>query len=113
MAQFKPVREDSGGYETFRFGGEFWEIRRRSVAFGRAACVSFLLWYCLYVIVAVFAPGIMRISVLGDLNVGLCLGAGQFASTFGIAVFYRGWARRRLDPLSERLRQRLEGGQYR
>jgi uncharacterized membrane protein (DUF485 family) len=52
----------------------------------------------------------MRISVLGDVNVAMCFGLLQFASTFAIAVGYRLWARRRLDPLADRLRQRLEGG---
>jgi uncharacterized membrane protein (DUF485 family) len=70
----------------------------------------FIIWYFLFVILAVFAPGFMRTSVFGDVNVGLCLGAGQFASTFAIAVCYRRWARRRLDPLSDRLRHRLEDG---
>jgi uncharacterized membrane protein (DUF485 family) len=72
----------------------------------------FLSWYFLFVIVAVFAPGFMRISVFGTINVGLCFGALQFASTFMIAVWYRRWAHRRLDPLSDKLRRRLEGGQF-
>jgi uncharacterized membrane protein (DUF485 family) len=54
----------------------------------------------------------MRVSVFGDVNVGLCFGVLQFASTFAIALGYRRWARRRLDPLTDRLRQRLEGGRY-
>jgi uncharacterized membrane protein (DUF485 family) len=76
------------------------------------ACVLFLSWYFLFVIVAVFAPEFMRISVFGTINVGLCFGALQFASTFAIAAGYRHWAQRRLDPLADRLRKRLEGGQY-
>jgi uncharacterized membrane protein (DUF485 family) len=69
----------------------------------------FIVWYFLFVILAVFAPGFMRISVFGYVNVGLCFGVLQFASTFLIALSYRRWARRRLDPLSDRLRRRLEG----
>jgi uncharacterized membrane protein (DUF485 family) len=72
----------------------------------------FISWYFLFVIVAVFAPSFMRIGVFGTINVGLCFGALQFASTFTIAVCYRRWARRRLDPLSDKLRNRLEGGHY-
>jgi len=72
----------------------------------------FLSWYFLFVIVAVFDPSFMRISVFGTVNVGLCFGALQFVSTFAIAVSYRRWARRRLDPLSSKLRKRLEGGHY-
>jgi uncharacterized membrane protein (DUF485 family) len=77
------------------------------------ACALFILWYFLFVIIAVFAPGFMRTSVVGDVNVGLCFGLLQFASTFLIAMSYRRWARRRLDPMSDRLRTRLEGGRNR
>ena len=85
-------------------------IRRRFGSFVGPVCTLFIVWYFLFVIVAVFAPGFMRISVLGDVNVAMCFGLLQFASTFAIAVGYRLWARRRLDPLADRLRQRLEGG---
>ena len=76
------------------------------------ACAFLLGWYFLFVIVAVFAPGFMRASVFGDINVGLCFGVLQFASTFAIAFGYRRWAQRRLDPLTDRLRSRLESGRY-
>jgi len=71
----------------------------------------FIVWYFLFVIIAVFAPGFMRVGVFGDVNIGLCFVVLQFASTFAIAASYRRWARRRLDPLADRLRHRLEGGQ--
>ncbi len=61
-------------------------------------------------LIAVFAPGFMRTSVFGDVNVGLCFGVLQFASTFAIALGYRRWAQRRLDPLADRMRQWLEAG---
>ena len=85
-------------------------MRRRFGSFVVPACVLFITWYFLFVVIAVFAPGFMRISVFGDVNVGLCFGVAQFASTFAIALSYRRWAQRRLDPLSDRMRHRLEGG---
>ena len=106
-----PGRASAIGYEAVRASRDFWTIQRRFGSFVRPACTLFIVWYFLYVIIAVFAPGFMRISVFGDVNAGLCFGAAQFASTFAIAVSYRRWARRRLDPLSARLRQRLEGGE--
>jgi hypothetical protein len=42
-------------------------------------------------------------------NVGLCLGLLQFASTFAITVAYRSWSRR-FTPQAARLRARLEEG---
>jgi uncharacterized membrane protein (DUF485 family) len=104
-------RGNASGYEAVRASRDFCTIRRRFGAFVGPACVLFIVWYFLFVIFAVFAPGFMRIDVFGDVNVGLCFGVLQFASTFAIAASYRLWAGRRLDPLAERLRHRLEGGQ--
>jgi len=107
----QPGRASAVGYEAVRASRDFWTIQRRFGSFVRPACTLFIVWYFLFVIVAVFAPGFMRINVFGDVNVGLCFGVLQFVSTFAIALGYRHWARRRLDPLSDRLRHRLEGGQ--
>jgi uncharacterized membrane protein (DUF485 family) len=103
-------RGNASGYEAVRASRDFWTIRRRFGSFVGPACALFIGWYFLFVIIAVFAPGFMRTSVFGDVNVGLCFVLLQFASTFAIAAGYRRWARRRLDPLADRLRQRLEGG---
>jgi uncharacterized membrane protein (DUF485 family) len=123
MTIFQPLRGDASstaapqagrgnasGYEAVRASRDFWTIRRRFGSFVGPACALFIVWYFLFVILAVFAPGFMRVSVFGDVNVGLCFGVLQFASTFAIAASYRRWARRRLDPLADRLRHRLEGG---
>jgi uncharacterized membrane protein (DUF485 family) len=107
----QPGRASAVGYEAVRASRDFWTIQRRFGSFVRPACTLCIVWYFLFVIIAVFAPGFMRISVFGDVNVGLCFGVLQFVSTFAIALGYRYWARRRLDPLSDRLRHRLEGGQ--
>ena len=104
-------RGNASGYEAVRASRDFWTIKRRFGSFVGPACTLFIVWYFLFVILAVFAPGFMRVSVFGDVNVALCFGVLQFASTFTIAVSYRRWARHRLDPLADRLRHRLEGGQ--
>jgi uncharacterized membrane protein (DUF485 family) len=108
----QPGRTSAIGYEAVRASRDFWTIQRRYGSFVRPVCTLFIIWYFLFVMIAVFAPGFMRINVFGDVNVGLCFGVLQFVSTFVIAMSYRGWARRRLDPLSDRLRHRLEGGQH-
>jgi len=107
-----PVRSRPSGYEAVRASRDFWTIQRRFGSFVVPTCALLLVWYFLYVIVAVFAPGFMRVSVFGAVNVGLCFGVLQFASTFAIAIAYRRWAQRRLDPLTDRLRDRLERGRY-
>jgi uncharacterized membrane protein (DUF485 family) len=126
MALFQPSRRNASGteamqaaarsrpsgYEAVRASRDFWTIQRRFGSFVVPACALLLAWYFLFVVVAVFAPGFMRASVFGAVNVGLCFGVLQFVSTFAIAVGYRRWAQRRLDPLTDRLRDRLERGRY-
>ena len=106
-------RGNASGYEVVHASREFRTLRRHLGSFAGPAIALFLGWYFLYVIIAAFAPGFMRITVAGEVNVGLCFGVLQFASTFLITVIYRRWARQRLDPQSERLRHRLETGRRR
>jgi uncharacterized membrane protein (DUF485 family) len=48
----------------------------------------------------------MSYKLLGSINVGLVLGLLQFVSTFAITSVYIRYAERRLDPLSESIRER-------
>jgi len=97
------------GYEMVVASREFRTLRRRLGSFAVPATAAFLGWYFLYVLAAAFAPGFMRTGLLG-LNVGLWFGGLQFVSTFAITIAYRYWARRELDPVAHRIRQRLEAG---
>ena len=89
---------------------EFAELRRRFRAFIFPMTALFLGWYFLYVLLAAYAPGFMGTDVVGNINIGLLLGLGQFVSTFVIAMAYRSWANRRYDPEAERMRDLIEGG---
>ena len=89
-------RGSVSGYEVVWASRDFRTLRRRFGSFSLPACVLFFTWYFLYVIIAVFAPGFMRIRVFGEVNVGLCFGALQFAVDFAIAIGYRRWAGRDL-----------------
>ncbi len=99
----------ASGYEVVQASREFRTLRRRFGSVVVPATFLFLGWYFLYVIVAAFAPGFMRISVFGAVNVGICFGLLEFASTFVIAFSYSRWAGRHLDPLAWP-RKRLETG---
>lgn len=103
-------RDEGTGYELVQATREFQNLRRRFRRFVIPVTAGFLGWYFLYVIVAAFAPGFMRIKVVGAVNIGLCFGALQFVSTFGITMLYARWARRNIDPTSDRLRQRVARG---
>ncbi len=73
------------------------------------AVAAFLLWYLAYVLLVSHARDLMATRVLGEVNLGLVIGLAQFASTFALTVGYVRYARRRLDPLAERIRERVEG----
>jgi uncharacterized membrane protein (DUF485 family) len=72
--------------------------------------VAFFVWYALYVILSAYARGFMSIKIVGHINVALVFGLLQFLSTFLIAWLYSWYASRRLDPLAEQLRVRVEEG---
>jgi uncharacterized membrane protein (DUF485 family) len=89
---------------------EFWELRCRLRAFVFPMSALFLVWYLTYVVVAAYEPGFMSIRVVGEINIGLLMGLGQFVSTIAITVLYLRFATRRIDPLVRELRQAVLGG---
>ncbi|HET7474400.1 MAG TPA: DUF485 domain-containing protein [Dermatophilaceae bacterium] len=105
------VRRDSGAatYQQVQESEEFADLRRRFRRFVFPMAGLFLSWYFLYVLLAAFAPGLMGTRLVGNINVGIVLGFGQFASTFAITMVYARWADRQFDPTAAQLRQRVEG----
>lgn len=89
---------------------EFQELRRRYRGWVIPVTIAALAWYFLYVALAAYAPGFMGRPVLGNVNVGLLMGLGQFASTFGVTGLYIRYANRVLDPVSARIRDEFEVG---
>jgi len=83
---------------------EFQELRRRYRSWVLPVTAAALAWYFLYVGLAAYAPGFMGRKVFGNINIGLLLGLGQFASTFGVTALYIRYANRVLDPVSDKIR---------
>ncbi len=109
-----PVASGTGTGSTYlsvQQSPEFAELRRSHRTFVFPLAVVFLGWYFLYVLLADYAHGFMGREVIGNINVGLLFGLLQFVSTFAITMLYVRYANRRLDPLAERLRERIEGEQ--
>jgi uncharacterized membrane protein (DUF485 family) len=97
-------------YEAVQGSREFGQVRRRFRRFAVPTVAAFLCWYFLYVLLAAFAPGFMATPVIGSINVGLILGVLQILSTFLVTTLYVRWARSTLDPMVDRVRERLEKG---
>jgi uncharacterized membrane protein (DUF485 family) len=102
----------AGGKATYlgiQHSDEFRELRGRFRRFVFPLTAAFLAWYFLYVCLAAFASGFMGTKVVGNINIGLLFGLGQFVSTFAITAVYIRWADRHFDPAAARLRSHLEG----
>ena len=86
----------------------FTELKRRQRSFVFPLSIAFLVWYFAYVLLSSFAPEFMAQRVWGDITLGLLLGLGQFVTTFAITMAYVSFANRRLDQISEEIRNDLE-----
>lgn len=104
---------DAGGgasFEAIQASADFQRLRRTLRAFVFPMTLAFLAWYLLYVVLSAYARGFMGHKLLGNLNVAFIFGLSQFVSTFVIAWLYSRYANRYLDPLADRLRREIEGG---
>lgn len=88
---------------------EFQQLRSTFRRFVFPVTAFFLLWYFLYVLLSIFAPGFMSTKVFGSVNIGLLMGLGQFVTTFGITLLYSRWAGRELDPRADAVGATLSG----
>lgn len=86
----------------------FRELKRTHRSFVFPLSAFFLIWYFVYVLLAGWAKDFMATPVFGDINVGLLIGLGQFATTLIITLWYVRFANTRLDPKSSAIREDLE-----
>lgn len=96
--EFKRVQESD----------RFNDLRNSHRRFVIPMAVIFLLWYIAYVVVAAFAPQVMSIKVLGNINLGIIWGLLQFVTTFAITMAYVSFANRKIDPVATDIREELE-----
>ena len=87
---------------------EFQELRRTHRGFVFPLTVVFLVWYLLYVVLAMYVPQLFAVRVIGNVNLGVILGLLQFVTTFAITGAYVSFANRKLDPKAEAIRADLE-----
>jgi uncharacterized membrane protein (DUF485 family) len=88
---------------------DFRQLQRSHRRFVFPVAAFFLVWYFVYVLLAAYNHELMATPVFGSVNVGLLLGLGQFVTTFIITMAYVAYANRRLDPLSQKIRDELGG----
>ncbi len=100
--------ETAAVYQRAYDSKEFHELRRRLASFVIPVSVAFLLWYVLYVLLATYAHGFMSHKLVGNINVALVLGLGQFVTTFAITWAYVRFANNTVDPMATDLREHIE-----
>lgn len=108
----KSARRPDGGAPDFRSiqaSPEFIELRSRVKRFVFPMTVLFLVWYMAYVLLADYAHDFMSTKLFGDVNVGLVMGMGQFASSVIITTLYVRFADRTIDPSVDKIRQNTGG----
>ncbi|HET6504608.1 MAG TPA: DUF485 domain-containing protein [Amycolatopsis sp.] len=102
----RPPRRRSGpNYVAIQQSEEFRGLRSRFRRFAFPMTGLFIVWYLAYVLLADYAHGFMSIKVFGEVNVGILLGVAQFISTALITAAYLWYAKRRLDPEVDKVKQ--------
>ncbi len=99
---------DAQAFIEMQASPEFQDLRRRLRRFVFPTTAFFLTWYAVYVLLATYAPDFMATKVIGNVNLGIVLGLGQFVTTFIITALYVKFAGRELDPRSAAIRDELE-----
>jgi uncharacterized membrane protein (DUF485 family) len=102
------VPADPHDFAAVQASAEFQALRKALRGFVFPATAAFLTWYLLYVVMSAYARGFMDTRVAGVINVAFVFGLLQFVSTFALAFAYSRYADKHIDPLADRLRERLE-----
>lgn len=87
---------------------EFASLRSRFRGFAFPMTIAFLVWYLGYIITATYATTFVERPVFGAITVGMVLGLAQFATAGLITWAYVRFADNKLDPATEKIRNRME-----
>ena len=91
-------------YPALQDSPEFRRLRQRLRRFVFPMSIIFIVWYMTFVLLAAYAHDFMSQKVVGEVNVGMVFGLAQFVSTILITLLYVRYARKRLDPAVDEVR---------
>ena len=95
-------------FEKVESQPEFQALKKKHRSLVLPLSAFFFLWYFAYVLPGAYAHDFMATPVIGNINLGILLGLGQFATTFIITMVYVRFANRRIDPAANEIRLMLE-----
>ncbi|KOX16923.1 DUF485 domain-containing protein [Nocardiopsis sp. NRRL B-16309] len=108
-----PDQDVNPAYLAMHSDPRFLALKRSLYSFIFPMSIAFLAWYLLYVLMSAFGRDFMGTVLFGSTNVALVFGVLQFVSTFGIAILYTRYARKKLDAQATELRDELVKGDAR
>jgi uncharacterized membrane protein (DUF485 family) len=82
---------------------KFKEIHRRKTVFLFGWWIFSTVYYFLLPIGAGAAPGLFSAKVIGNINFGYLFALSQFFVSWGIAMYYKSWANKVSDRLTQEL----------
>ncbi|MCG7209943.1 MULTISPECIES: DUF485 domain-containing protein [Streptomyces] len=97
-----PHREPVGHHSDLRVLRGAYRLQRR------AATLTALGYFTLFLVLSAFAPGVMTSTVADGVPAGLLLALLQLPVTWLAIVLYERTARRHVDPLADRIRRTTE-----
>ncbi|MGJ9423125.1 DUF485 domain-containing protein [Aeromicrobium sp. CF3.5] len=100
--------EAEAAYQRIHASDDFQGLKKAYLGFVVPATIAFMAWYLLYVLCSNYAPDLMAIRVVGNINIALVWGLLQFVTTFGLAYWYSQYSARRMDPTADRLGEEFE-----
>jgi uncharacterized membrane protein (DUF485 family) len=91
-------------YRSVHGSKEFQRIRRRYRDFAFPAAVGVMVWYLLYVVLSVTAPGFMGAKLFGEVNVAFVFTVLQLVTTVTVSQLFSRQAAAKRDEAARRLR---------
>jgi uncharacterized membrane protein (DUF485 family) len=106
-----PPEVDGDKFLEVQQSEDFVRLRKALRSFVFPMTIAFLAWYTLYVVLSAYARDFMGTKVFGNINIALIFGLLQFVTTFLIAWLYERHSTNKLEPLAEKVKSQMEGGQ--
>ncbi|APT84308.1 DUF485 domain-containing protein [Corynebacterium aquilae] len=96
-------------FRAMQASPEFQDLKHtfRKFTFPMTAC--FFIWYVIYVLLAIYNPGLYSKSIAGNVNLGVFMGLAQFLTTFIITALYIRYANTEIEPRATKIREEMEG----
>jgi uncharacterized membrane protein (DUF485 family) len=88
-------------------GADLAELEPRQRRLAGPFTVAFLACYGLFLLLVALAPGLLRVQLFSHLSLGYLLAGSLLAVPVAASFLYLRLASQRIDPLVERIRQRI------